>query len=140
MNLKITALSVLFLLLAQVAYCNEAATAEDPASAETTDPAGETPKPDGEAGSGEGADGKPKVKKGCETPKCQLPLMKVYGLEGVESSIRGKLDLCPIGDYSCCSIKDQLTIVDRWVTNKGEENMKAKLVKHEEVKIHYTIK
>ena len=136
MNLKRTALPVLFLLLANIAFCEEQ-TPTDP----NTPPSNSEQKPEdpnankGDAANTEGAtaDGEAPKKKAPETPKCHLALMKDFGFEGVEQSVKEKLDLCPIGNFSCCTIEDQLTIIDFWVDKKGEENMKAKLKKHEEV-------
>lgn len=136
MNLKRTALPVLFLLLANIAFCEEQAPA-DP----NTPPTNPEQKPEdskansGDAAKAEGAtaDGEPPKKKAPETPKCHQALVKDFGLVGVEQSVKTKLDLCPIGNYSCCTVEDQLTIIDFWVDKKGEENMKAKLKKHEEV-------
>lgn len=68
---------------------------------------------------------------------CHKEVMGGLGLKGNEHATELELAMCPEVSESCCTVEDQLTLFDQWVTDKQEHNLKRRFAFHTEVLFFY---
>lgn len=58
-------------------------------------------------------------------PICYRGLVRAYGMEGLSSPSPQKLTVCPAIEYSCCTVEDQLHIIEN--IEKDKKKFKSRL-------------
>lgn len=74
--------------------------------------------------------GQPKFK--AEEPitssKCNLDLIKSFGLKGLTEPSTYRMEMCPDIELSCCRVSDQLVIFDNWEINYERTELEERLL------------
>ena len=69
-----------------------------------------------------------------QTPrKCNQPLIKSFGLQGVQVPSKYPMKMCPDIKQSCCRVSDQVEIYGNWEGNQESTSLQERLASHVEV-------